>query len=306
MGGIEEAILAFDAADTEKDERIDIAEWSSALVLDNLGDVVQLCKERGPLSEAALDESEMKLVKKMFARADKLCEIAHSLGVRLMIDAEHTYFQPAIDHVTLMLAKRYNKEVPTVFNTYQLYLVDSSERIQTDILRAQRDNFHFACKVVRGAYLTLEQERAREMGYPNPILPSIEATHANYDNTVANLLKRISHGENIELMLATHNQNSIERALSEIRSIEKSCVGDADLARRKIYFGQLLGMADHLTFNLGSKQYNSYKYVPYGRVDEVLPYLIRRAQENGDLLGGSLHESGLLLSELYRRLNPFR
>lgn len=301
-GGQEAALRAFQAADTEADGRLDIAEWSSALVLDNLGATVSLCKEKGPLSEAALDEEEMELVRKMLERADHLSAIAHELNVRLMIDAEHTYFQPAIDHVTHTLAKRYNRDRPIVYNTYQLYLADSHERLHTDLLKAQREGTHFACKVVRGAYMTLERARAKEMGYPDPILPTLDATHANYDETVAMLLRRIVHGEKVEVMLATHNQRSIEKALHELEVME----GDGHSGKKQVYFGQLQGMADHLTFNLGSKGYNAYKYVPYGRVDEVLPYLIRRAQENGDLLGGSSHESGLLFNELRRRLNPFR
>ena len=305
-GGEEEALKAFQLADTEADNRLDVAEWSSALVLDNLGAVVQLCKNKGPLSAAVLDEEEMELVRKMLARANRLSKIAHSLGVRLMIDAEHTYFQPAIDHVTHKLAKRFNKEAPIIFNTYQLYLTDSHDRVHTDMLKAQREGYHFACKVVRGAYMTLERERAREKGYQDPILPSLEATHHNYDGTVAHLLRSIGRGENVEVMLATHNQGSIEKALLEIEAMERSGGVGAKSARRKVYFGQLLGMADHLTFNLGNRRFNSYKYVPYGRVDEVLPYLIRRAQENGDLLGGSSHESSLLFAELRRRLNPFR
>lgn len=304
-GGQEAALRAFQAADTEADGRLDVAEWSSALVLDNLGATVSLCKQRGPLADAALDAEEMELVSKMLARADRLSSIAHDLNVRLMIDAEHTYFQPAIDHVTHTLAKRYNRQRPIVYNTYQLYLVDSHERLRTDLLKAQREGVHFACKVVRGAYMTLERARAQEMGYPDPILPSLEATHANYDNTVAMLLRRIVRGEKVEVMLATHNQRSIEKALRELEVME-AAEGAPGAGAGAVYFGQLQGMADHLTFSLGGRGYNAYKYVPYGRVDEVLPYLIRRAQENGDMLGGSAHESGLLFRELRRRLNPFR
>jgi proline dehydrogenase len=159
--------------------------------------------------------------------------------------------------------------------------------------------------------MALERARAAEMGYDDPIRPTLADTHDNYDGTVAMLLERIAKGEKVEVMLATHNQQSIENALlvMDKQSHAVQAAGSTELnvnMREKVYFGQLLGMADQLTFNLGSKRYNAYKYVPYGQVREVLPYLIRRAQENGDLLGGSAQESDLVYRELMRRANPLR
>ena len=297
-GNGEEAIAAFDLADTEKDGRLDYAEWSSALVLDNLGSVVSMCKESGPLSQATLDEEEIELVQKMLSRAEHLCEIAHSLGVRLMIDAEHTYFQPAIDHVVHTLAKKYNKDRATIYATYQMYLRDSEDRLQNDILKAERNNLYFSCKLVRGAYMTLERSRAKEMGYEDPVWGTLEDTHRAYDGSVRKLLRKMGAGDKVEVMLATHNQASIEQAMVEMEAL------GLQLGKDKVYFGQLLGMSDHLTFTLGSLGAGSaYKYVPYGKVKEVLPYLIRRAEENSDILAGSVHESKLIWNELKRRAN---
>jgi proline dehydrogenase len=296
--GKDDAMAAFDLADTEKDGRLDYAEWSSALVLDNLGAVTSLCKESGPLSQATLDEEEMELVRKMLERAEYLCELAHSLGVRLMIDAEHTYFQPAIDHVISTLARTYNKDRATIFSTYQMYLRDSNDRLLNDILKAERDNIYFACKLVRGAYLTLERSRAEEMGYTDPVHGTIEDTHKAYDSAVKQMIQKVGAGEKKEVMLATHNQASIEKAMAEMNAL------GLQLGKDAVYFGQLLGMSDHLTFTLGSKGSGSaYKYVPYGNVKEVLPYLIRRAEENSDMLAGSVHESKLIWHELTRRAN---
>ena len=245
--GRDTAIEAFGLADTEKDGRLDYAEWSSALVLDKLGAVTSLCKEAGPLSEATLTEKEIELVQKMLARAERLCELAHSLGVRLMIDAEHSYFQPAIDHVTSTLAKTYNRDSATIFATYQMYLRGTESRMLNDILKAKRNNVHFACKVVRGAYMTLERNRALELGYEDPVHRTFEDTDEAYNSVVKHLLHEIGAGEKIEVMLATHNQKSIEKALMEMDRL------GLQLGKAKVFFGQLLGMSDHLTFTLGSK-----------------------------------------------------
>ena len=146
--------------------------------------------------------------------------------------------------------------------------------------------------------MVLEAAHAEETNQENPILPSLVATHANYNDSLIYLIDKIAEGEKVELMLATHNQESIETALA--RMAEKSLPATAD-----VYFGQLLGMADHLTFHLGAQGYRAYKYVPYGKVNEVMPYLIRRAQENADVLGNARHELRMITAEVKRRMNPW-
>jgi proline dehydrogenase len=215
-----------------------------------------------------------------------------------MIDAEHTYFQPAIDNLANTLMKKYNKDRTVIFSTYQMYLSDSHSRLMDDMARARRGDYHFACKLVRGAYMELERARAVEKGYPSPIHVSKQATHDNYNRGVAHMLDKMADGEPVSLMIASHNQQSIELALD--KASQRGLGPDA-----RIYFGQLLGMADHLTYSLGGANYRAYKYVPYGKIKEVMPYLIRRAQENSDMMGGVGTELRMLRAEILRRLKPF-
>ncbi len=168
--------------------------------------IITRCRAPGPLSEAALTKEEYSLVEALSTRLRKLADAAAARNVRLMVDAEHTYFQPAIDHAVLELQRVYNKEKPVVFNTYQAYLKDCRSKLEHDIGRSQMHGFKLGAKLVRGAYLYLERERAASLGISSPILPSLEATHRSYDQLVGLLLEECKeHGA--ELMVASHNQN---------------------------------------------------------------------------------------------------
>jgi len=292
---------AFNTVDINRDGIVDYFEWSNAITMENVHKLVMNCKNReGPLSKSLLNEDERHDLQRMRHRVDHLASLAHRLNVRLMIDAEHTYFQPAIDNIAQQLSTKYNQGAsPIIFNTYQMYLKDANHRLHVDFERAQRSNTHFAAKLVRGAYMVLERAYAIETNQPDPILPTLEATHENYNRTIKEMLGHIADGKKVEIMIASHNQQSIELTLGEMQ------------ARRlppsaNVYFGQLLGMADHLTFHLGSAGYKAYKYVPYGKVNEVMPYLIRRAQENADVLGAARAELRMIGAELKRRLNPIK
>jgi proline dehydrogenase len=156
------------------------------------------------------------------------------LGVRLMIDAEHTYFQPAIDNITTELIKKYNRDYPVIFSTYQMYLKDSTDRLLVDAERAKKGNFCFAAKLVRGAYMVLERARAAEMKYDDPIHDSLRTTHDNYNAALKVLISGIAAGERVEVMIATHNKHSVELALEAMK--------ENNLApQSNVYFGQLLG-----------------------------------------------------------------
>jgi proline dehydrogenase len=294
VGG-EDVQSVFDRMDSDRDGDIDYVEWTNSLVVEDLHQLTSHCRVQAALAKATLTLEEREMVKRMRARVDRLASLAEELGVRVMIDAEHSYFQPAIDNITVDLQKRHNKKYPAVFGTYQLYLRDSQRRLFTDLDRARKGNYKFALKIVRGAYMVMERQRAQQLVYEDIIHHDIEATHRNYNEVVKELLGRISDGQDIEVMLATHNQESIERAVSIMQSTGIS-------PNKGVYFGQLLGMSDHLTFALGKSGYKAYKYVPYGRVKEVMPYLIRRAQENSGMLGGAINEIKLVKSELHRRL----
>lgn len=286
----------FRQMDDDNDDTVDYVEWSSALTIEDLHHMTGLCRAAGPLAKATLTEEERELLLDMRARVDRLAELASQLNVKIMVDAEHSYFQPAIDNLANTLMRKYNRERTIIFSTYQMYLHDSQQRLHDDIARARKGGYRFACKLVRGAYMELERARAEEKGYESPIHATKADSDANYNRGVGYMMERIGAGEPLSLMIATHNQHSIEAALEEA-----SRHGLTPQAR--IYFGQLLGMADHLTYSLGNAGYRAYKYVPFGKVHEVMPYLIRRAQENSDMLGGVGTELRMLREEILRRLH---
>lgn len=256
--------------------------------------IAQRCRSSGPFSDAALNEEENALLRKMLNRLDRLAAAAAAAGVRLMVDAEHSWFQPAVDHATAQLQAEHNRARPIVFGTYQCYLKDALARLRFDLERARRGGYRFGAKLVRGAYMVVERRRARELGVPSPIQDGLAATHESYDACVAEVLAHVAE-EGAGMMVATHNQASIEAAVA---AMEARGLGP----HAGVYFGQLLGMADNLTFVLGQHGYGAYKYVPFGSVDEAMPYLIRRAQENSDMLGGVGKEMAMMRRELRRRL----
>jgi proline dehydrogenase len=167
----------------------------------------------------------------------------------------------------------------------------------TDLKRSERFSFHFAAKLVRGAYMVHERERAKKMNYSSPVHVSIDDTHRCYDESIKMLLQhRKEHGPGLELMIASHNKQSIEKT---VHLMTEMGLNPSDCT---VHFAQLYGMADNLTFTLGLHGYNAFKYLPYGEVHEVLPYLLRRAQENGDMLGNAAAEVNLLMREFRKRL----
>ena len=292
--GADESAGWFEQLDVTRDGTIDYVDWTSQISLFDTAKIASRCRERGPFFNAALTEEENDLLRKMLARVETLAAAADASGVRLMIDAEHSWFQPAVDHVTTRLQAQYNVERPVVFGTYQCYLKDSLPRLRFDLERAQRGGYRFGAKLVRGAYMVVERRRAAERGAPSPIHDSLEDTHANYDACVDEVLAHVArHGAG--LMVASHNQASIEKAVAAMQRLGLG-------PQSGVYFGQLLGMADNLTFVLGQHGYGAYKYVPFGSVDEAMPYLIRRAQENSDMLGGVGKEMGMMRRELKRRI----
>jgi proline dehydrogenase len=254
-----------------------------------------------PTSEAALTAEEVELVAATMARADRLAALSSKLGVRIMIDAEHSFLQPAIDQIALGLQRKYNGgDEPTVYNTIQCYLRDAPAKLAAHIALSEREpRWHFACKIVRGAYMDLERTRAAEQAYPDPIHPTIDDTHTCFDAAAESILGRAAVREgrsNGNMMVASHNQRSIELVLGRMDHF------GVHRATGGVAFGQLLGMADNLSFPLGRAGYRAYKYVPYGPEQEVMPYLVRRAQENGSMLSGAAAEHTLILNELRRRI----
>ncbi|XP_065173131.1 proline dehydrogenase 1, mitochondrial isoform X2 [Atheta coriaria] len=249
-----------------------------------------------------LSPKEEEMFRNMIRRMNTLVKAAQEMDVRIMVDAEQTYFQPAISRLTLEFMRKYNKEKAIVFNTYQCYLSEAFNEVTTDLEQAKRQNFYFGCKLVRGAYLEQERARAAALGYPDPTNPNFDATSEMYHRTLTECLRRIKDlkvkGEDqrkIGIMVASHNEDTVRFAIEKMKEI------GIEPEDKVICFGQLLAMCDYITFPLGQSGYSAYKYIPYGPVNEVLPYLSRRAHENKGVLKKIKKEKRLLARELMRR-----
>lgn len=279
---------------------IDLLDWNSLIndttKISNLLMVPSL--ETGqlePLLNMFTAEEERQM-KRMLQRVDILANHALENGVRLMVDAEQTYFQPAISRLTLEMQRRFNREKPIIFNTYQCYLKEAYDNVTVDIELSRRENWYFGAKLVRGAYMYQERDRAKEIGYEDPINPDYEATNRMYHKCLEYVLEEIEHSRKANIMVATHNEDTVKFTLEKMNEMGLSPT------ENKVYFGQLLGMCDQISFPLGQAGFPVYKYVPYGPVNEVIPYLSRRAQENRGFMKGSQRERSLLWTELKRRI----
>uniref|UniRef100_A0A3B3IHW1 Proline dehydrogenase n=1 Tax=Oryzias latipes TaxID=8090 RepID=A0A3B3IHW1_ORYLA len=279
---------------------IDLLDWNSLIndttKISNLLMIPNL--ETGHLEPllnkfTAEEESQMK---RMLQRVDVLAKHAVANGVRLMVDAEQTYFQPAISRLTLEMQRKFNREKPVIFNTYQCYLKEAYNNVTLDVELSRREGWYFGAKLVRGAYMYQERARAQEIGYEDPINPDYEATNRMYHKCLDYVLEEIEHNRKANVMVATHNEDTVKFTLEKMNEMALSPT------ENKVYFGQLLGMCDQISFPLGQAGFPVYKYVPYGPVNEVIPYLSRRAQENRGFMKGSQRERSLLWKEVKRRL----
>ncbi|KAM9810256.1 proline dehydrogenase 1, mitochondrial-like [Neosynchiropus ocellatus] len=236
-------------------------------------------------------------MKRILQRMEELAKHAVENRVRLMVDAEQTYLQPAISRLTLEMQRLYNKrDKPVVFNTYQCYLKDAYDNVTMDLELSRREGWHFAAKLVRGAYMYQERDRAEEMGYEDPINPDYESTNRMYHRCLDHVLDEIASNRTANVMVASHNEDTVKHTLRRMSEL------GLQPTENMVYFGQLLGMCDQISFPLGQAGFPVYKYVPYGPVSEVMPYLSRRAQENRSIMKGAKKERELLWKELKRRL----
>ncbi|XP_005370019.1 proline dehydrogenase 1, mitochondrial [Microtus ochrogaster] len=248
-----------------------------------------------PLLSRFTEEEEQQM-KRMLQRMDVLAKKARETGVRLMIDAEQSYFQPAISRLTLEMQRRFNVDQPLIFNTFQCYLKEAYDNVTMDMELAHREGWCFGAKLVRGAYMAQERARAVEIGYEYPINPTYEATNVMYHRCLNYVLEKLKHSPKAEVMVASHNEDTVRFTLCRM---EELGLHPDD---GQVCFGQLLGMCDQISFPLGQAGFPVYKYVPYGPVMEVLPYLSRRALENSSIMKGAQRERQLLWQELHRRL----
>jgi proline dehydrogenase len=223
---------------------------------------------------------------------ETLCKTAFENDIPIMIDAEDSWYQPFIDEVVTGMMEKYNKQKAIVYNTLQMYRTDRLEFLKQALVKAEEGNYYLGVKFVRGAYMEKERKRASELGYPSPIQPDKAATDRNYDAGVA---FSVEHIDRISVFSGSHNENS-NRLLTEL--MEKLGLAKND---DRIWFSQLYGMSDHISFNLANEGYNVTKYIPYGPVRNILPYLIRRAEENTSIAGQTSRELALLDKEKKRR-----
>jgi proline dehydrogenase len=226
------------------------------------------------------------------ARVNAICKAAHDAGVPVFIDAEESWIQQAIDDLANEMMLRYNREKAIVYNTFQLYRKDRLAYLKYSFQLAEKENYFLGAKLVRGAYMEKERKRAAEMNYPSPIQDNKEATDHDYDAALAFCT---GHLGRVAVCAGTHNEKSSQHLLG---LMQQNNISPSD---KQVFFSQLLGMSDHISFNLSNAGYNVAKYVPYGPVKEVLPYLIRRAQENTSVKGQTGRELSLIIKEKARR-----
>lgn len=225
-------------------------------------------------------------------RFEATCQKAYDLDVPLLIDSEESWMQDAADDLVEQMMEQYNIKKPIVFNTIQFYRHDRMDYLKTLHEKARSKGFKIGIKAVRGAYLEKENERATENGYPTPICASKEETDANFDAGMAYMLDDL---DNFALFAGTHNEASSYQLMKWMDE-RQIAVHDP-----RIWFGQLYGMSDHISFNLAQRNYNVAKYLPFGPVRDVMPYLIRRAEENTSVAGQTNRELELLKKERKRR-----
>jgi proline dehydrogenase len=241
---------------------------------------------------AALTPTEEATFERGRQRLDALCASAHQHSVRLFVDAEESWFQQTIDDLAEDMMRRYNQEQAIVWNTYQLYRHDRLEALQAAHDRAAQGNYYLGVKLVRGAYMEKEARVAQQRGHRNPINPSKQATDDLYNES---LRYCVQHIDRISLCAGTHNEAS---SLLLTQLMQEAGLAPQD---ERVWFAQLYGMSDNLSYNLAHAGYHTAKYVPYGPVEAVMPYLLRRANENTAIAGQSSREFLLIQNELRRR-----
>lgn len=241
---------------------------------------------------ASFTELEARAWERVKARVEEICYTANKFGLCIMIDAEETWIQKAIDELTTEMMERFNKERVVVINTLQMYRADRLEFLKTSYQTAREKGYYYGVKFVRGAYMEKERERAKAKGYADPICVNKEASDRNYNEAVAYLAEHLEHSM---IIAGSHNEESARLLAEKVLALglERN-----DL---RVWFSQLYGMSDNLSFNLAKEGYNVVKYLPFGPVNETLPYLIRRAEENTSAAGQTSRELSLIKKEMKRR-----
>ena len=241
---------------------------------------------------ADLNADEQKEYSSILKRVQTICYQATTKGVSVFFDAEESWIQPAIDQLVTMMMKMHNQKEVVVYNTYQMYRHDRLQFLFDSYKNARHGGYILGAKIVRGAYMEKERKRAEEMGYPSPIQPNKEATDNAFNMAIRFCVENY---RTIASCNASHNTDSVR--------LQAGLIAQKELPRshRHLNFCQLLGMSDHLTYNLADAGYNVAKYLVYGPVKDVVPYLVRRAEENSSVTGDMSRELGLIMEEVKRR-----
>ena len=229
---------------------------------------------------------------KLINRLDNICKTAAGSGIGILIDAEESWVQDSIDLVSHLMMRKFNKHKAIVYNTIQLYRHDRLQFLENSIEDSIKKDYKLAVKLVRGAYLEKETRRSEELGYTNPLNQRKEATDYEYDTSVSICLKSYN---SIATIIASHNEKS------NLQAAEYMYENQIPVDHPNIHFSQLYGMSDNLTFNLADAGFNVSKYLPFGKVEDIIPYLMRRAEENSSIAGQTGRELALIKKECVRR-----
>lgn len=243
-------------------------------------------------SEQQLTQNEKSEFEKVVQRIDRICKAAGEAKMYVLIDAEESWIQNAIDNVVKDMMKKYNREKVVVYNTLQMYRHDRLSFLKETVKQAAEEKWFAGFKIVRGAYMEKERDRAEDKNYPSPIHATKQDVDKDYQLALDFCL---DHFPEVAIFAGTHNEESCMYLANKIaeKKIEKT--------DERIYFSQLFGMSDNISFNLAAEGYNVAKYIPYGPVNDVMPYLIRRAEENTSVAGQTGRELNLITAEIKRR-----
>ncbi len=247
--------------------------------------------------KGTLTPEEKTKYERIVERIDSICKKAYDNKVRIFVDGEESWMQDAIDEIVYGMMRKYNVEAPIVYNTFQMYRKDMLAKLKTAFQYAATYNYYLGAKLVRGAYMEKERERAEKEGYEDPIQPDKEATDEDYNRALKFCM---DNKQRVALCSGSHNEysNYYLTVLMDKHGLKKD--------DERVYFAQLYGMSDNISFNLVKAGYNVAKYVPYGPVEAVMPYLFRRAEENTSIAGQTSREFLLIKKELQRRKDAGR
>ncbi|QNR25317.1 proline dehydrogenase family protein [Croceimicrobium hydrocarbonivorans] len=238
------------------------------------------------------NEVEARAWERAKSRMEEICYTANKYGLRIMIDAEESWIQKAIDEMAREMMERFNRDRVVVINTLQMYRKDRLQFLKDSYHEAREKGYFYGAKLVRGAYMEKERDRAADKKYPDPIHATKADSDQSYDDGIRFLME---HLDTILVVAGSHNEESARLLAEKVNELKLDPKDD------RVWFSQLYGMSDNLSFNLAKAGYNVVKYLPFGPVTETLPYLIRRAEENSSASGQSGRELSLIKKEMKRR-----